>query len=320
MSSPTKPESSSQILSLVEALTSAKKEIDSQGDRVKQLEDLLRQERKARESAEERARRLETHQPNHADGDGTSDKRGMYDDSEEDQQQWKDQSATTDATKATDGSAIATTTEPGQPSQTPEDIHKETVAVDASTSRLQQRLDLMVAEMDEMKTHMERYRRRAEVAEEETTATRKTLAEMVESIRAGDHRGDIRLRNQDDLSPTSSGGADADANVDIDDIDIDTAGKDLATQVAAAIRASGFAAHSSGGGLTDADGTKLLQHAVATALLTVRREPRNGSGSGSGSGSERLAASVAPYASVLGVVLIGVGIMTWLNGWEKGGR
>ena len=87
MSSPTKNESSSQILSLVEALTSAKKEIDSQGDRVKQLEDLLRQERKARESAEERARRLENHQSIHAVGDGTSDKSSVWDDSAEEHQQ-----------------------------------------------------------------------------------------------------------------------------------------------------------------------------------------------------------------------------------------
>ena len=51
----------SQMLSLIEALSIAKKELDSQGARVKQLEDMLKQERSAREDAEERARRLEQH-------------------------------------------------------------------------------------------------------------------------------------------------------------------------------------------------------------------------------------------------------------------
>src|ERR1700761_3154636 len=58
--SPTNPQSS-QMLSLIEALSIAKKELDSQGARVKQLEDMLKLERSAREDAEERARRLEQH-------------------------------------------------------------------------------------------------------------------------------------------------------------------------------------------------------------------------------------------------------------------
>src|SRR6266536_2286859 len=45
--SPVNREPSSQVLSLVEALNSAKKELDSQGARVKHLEDMLRQERSA---------------------------------------------------------------------------------------------------------------------------------------------------------------------------------------------------------------------------------------------------------------------------------
>ena len=50
---------SSQILSLAEALSAARKDLESQGARVRELEDLLRQERTARENAEERARKLE---------------------------------------------------------------------------------------------------------------------------------------------------------------------------------------------------------------------------------------------------------------------
>ena len=57
--SPTSEESSSQILTLVEALASAKKEIDSQSARMRDLEEMLQKERQARELAEELAKQLE---------------------------------------------------------------------------------------------------------------------------------------------------------------------------------------------------------------------------------------------------------------------
>ncbi|SLM34614.1 SMAD/FHA domain [Lasallia pustulata] len=313
MSSPTKPESSSQILSLVEALTSAKKEIDSQGDRVKQLEDLLRQERKARESAEERARRLEIHQPSHVGGDGTTDKPRKWPDSDEKHpQQWKDRSAPTDVAdgEATDGSSTAAAAagpDHPPPPQSPEDLHNETVAVDASTSRLQQKLDLMLAEMDEMKAHMERYKRRAEVAEEESAVARKTLAEMVESIRAGERRrggggsgdGNVRSPIPDAASPTAPSDANADA-----------AGQSVVQEVTAVFRSSGLP---DGIKLDHAD-AELLHRAVGMALERRQSGER-------AEGRVRVAGGVgAPYASMIGVVLIGVGIMTWLNGWSKGER
>ncbi|RMZ81244.1 hypothetical protein DV737_g2543, partial [Chaetothyriales sp. CBS 132003] len=49
----------SQMLQLIDALSVAKKELDSQATRVKQLEDMLKEERSARAHAEERARCLE---------------------------------------------------------------------------------------------------------------------------------------------------------------------------------------------------------------------------------------------------------------------
>lgn len=304
LSSPDKTESSSQILSLVEALTSAKREIDSQGDRVKQLEDLLRQERKARESAEERARRLENPQPTHVDGDGTSGKRSIWDDSDEHLKQWRsDRSSNPDPVAPIDGSPTSSEAAPSQPPsqiQTPEDIHKQTAAVDASTSHLQQRLDLMLAEMDEMKAHMERYKRRAELAEVESVSARKTLAQMVESIRAADPN-----TTDKNIRPHLPDGAvvDADTNADL------TANTHLVNDLTAAIiRSSGLPNGTPGKG-TDAESQQqqLLQ-AVATALATRDQQAV--------SADERLYKG-APFASMFGVVLIGVGIMTWLNGWGK---
>jgi phosphatidylserine/phosphatidylglycerophosphate/cardiolipin synthase-like enzyme len=62
--SPTGKEASSQIGSLVEALSQAKKEIDAQSLRVRDLEEMLKKEREARETAEEHAKRLQLESAN----------------------------------------------------------------------------------------------------------------------------------------------------------------------------------------------------------------------------------------------------------------
>ena len=57
--SPVREGNSSQIMSLVEALATSKKEVDAQGARLRDLEEMLRKERQARELAEDLAKRLE---------------------------------------------------------------------------------------------------------------------------------------------------------------------------------------------------------------------------------------------------------------------
>jgi hypothetical protein len=154
--SPIGSDSNLQIASLAEALTSAKKEIETQSMRLQDLETLLHQERLARESAEERAQRLEMEQK-----EDTTDEpkvNGVVPDPEE--------------------------SEPYSEKHGQSDI--EPTPTDAATTRLQQRLEVMVAEMDDMKNKMEQYRQRAESAEAENETHRKTLAEMVEKIRQDD--------------------------------------------------------------------------------------------------------------------------------------
>jgi hypothetical protein len=148
---------------LTEALTSAKKEIESQGVRLRDLEAMLNEERRAREEAEERASRLEResqtereeHEAHQLNGDIRGD--GPVDLEVEEK-----------TTGHENGSASPENTD--------------------ATVRLQQRLELMVTEMTEMKLQMERYRERAETAE----ADRKTLAEMIESIRRDNARTSSR--------------------------------------------------------------------------------------------------------------------------------
>lgn len=147
-----------QLSSLNEALNSAKKEIESQGIRLRDLESLLNEERRAREEAEERASRLERESSKEQD----EEKQPPNNDTANSADGAKDETA--------EGSEETASLEREPPSPT---------GAENSATRLQQRLDLMLTEMNEMKQQMERYRERAEAAE----ADRTTLAEMIESIR-----------------------------------------------------------------------------------------------------------------------------------------
>lgn len=146
--------------SLAEALTSAKKEIETQSVRLRDLEAMLTEERRAREDAEERASRLERESRQEADDQDLQHANGDI------------------AANEAEQSEITTGLENGSASPDAAD----------TTSRLQQRLDLMMSEMSEMKQQMERYRERAETAE----ADRKTLAEMIENIRRDNARASSR--------------------------------------------------------------------------------------------------------------------------------
>lgn len=142
--------SDAQMSSLTEALNNAKKEIETQGHRLRDLESLLSEERRAREAAEERANRLETESI------------------KEPELEMEANEAAKEADDAASEEADNTGLESGSASPTAD-----------ATTRLQHRLEAMMLEMGEMKQQMERYRERAEAAESD----RKSLAEMIENIR-----------------------------------------------------------------------------------------------------------------------------------------
>ena len=122
--------------------------------RLRDLETLLNEERRAREDAEERAARLER-ETNKDHGDAET----VVGDDETHEPEVAD-AQREELTGSENGSASPTSAED-------------------TTTRLQQRLEVMMSEMNEMKQQMERYSERAETAE----ADRKTLAEMIENIR-----------------------------------------------------------------------------------------------------------------------------------------
>ncbi|KAL4959913.1 putative cytoplasm to vacuole targeting Vps64 [Aspergillus stella-maris] len=252
-SSPVSRESS-QILSLIEALSSAKRELDSQGARVKELENLLLQERHARESAEEKAKTLELSAKESDRSTLQSD--GVPEVSDEDTVK-EPEAVLEDA--------------PSVPAPEGEQ------AVENQTDKMQRRLDSMMEEMTEMRKQLSSYKDRAQKAETETGEARKSLAEMVETLR----KERAGARPQDDSIPQVQTGKAIESQPDDDST------------------ASKF---------------DKSQHAVSP--------PPNGTGSPGTVATQthrRLDAieQSSPLASMLGVVLLGVGLMTYLNVWQK---
>jgi predicted nucleic acid-binding Zn-ribbon protein len=305
MNLPSKAEpQSSQILSLVEALNAAKREIDSQGDKVKHLEVLLNRERKARESAEERARRLlEGHTPAKVNGHvmSTVDEDAFEPPSELSED--RDLGLTNGYHDPNDSEERLTDASSNVSSSTvksPEELHSETKQVEASTSRLQERLDLMVRELDDMKVVMENYKRRAEDAEEE----RNTLRDMIQKIRATGASSNGKLVSKAKTSPEDDPS---------DEIINESEGQAL-TSTERRISMSQPYARANGsasGSTTIVPDLKELERTVSSVLQQT--QPRGQGAMVNGN----LAMQSAPYVSMVGVVLLGVGIMTWLNGWQR---
>lgn len=295
--SPTKSEpQNGQIVSLLETLKSVKQESVLQGDRIKHLELALKRERRARESAERRARAFSDGRQSSVQNEDGVVEEGAFD-PPLDSIELLDQDFPNGHMEDEDGNdnllrssaSMETLREPNQP-------HRGTEEIDASTSQLQTRLDLMVQEMGELKKAMESYKRRAEDAEE----GRQSLAEMVENIRAGRDSQKVRELESEDTtligSNTNSGESPSSA-------------RGLSNIISGnhGLWTSSSKRQTPNGNVSPED----MQRELERTLSNVLQQQRPGE-------HGRIAQS-APYVSMVGVVLIGVGIMTWLNGWQSAG-
>ncbi|KAJ5198805.1 uncharacterized protein N7459_008636 [Penicillium hispanicum] len=274
---------SSQILSLLEALSSAKREIDVQSVRMKELEDILHQEKAARESAEEKVKKLEMRSSlEHAkqSADGSTD--SLPDNNSETQREHED----VEKAEQPNGSIP-----PSEASADPEATKPDSYP-DVNTAQLQKRLETMMEEMEEMRKQVASFKDRAEKAENENAHSRKSLAELIE-----DHR-----RERDEKATAAAA---------IRKTKLDVHGQDTAKSTSE---------HSSpaenGAAEPSKKGDASVQHsdpaslkgkemdAAATALATQWH--RRG-----------FLEEASPFASMFGVVLLGVGLMAYLNGWQK---
>lgn len=259
VSSPVSRESS-QIVSLIEALSTTKKELEAQNSRVKELEDLLRQERSARESAEEKARQS---QPGRSEDEAAPENPDV-DSAEQEVPEVEEITKPHDIHEANGLLEDAETEKSEHPP-----------VLDAQTEKLQQQLNNMVTELVEMKQQVETFKQRAEKAEDESAETRKSLAEMIESIRCE--------REAQAGKTTASPNEASSTELNFDGVDE----KKLSS-----------AYHG-----VDSRHLKEVENAV-TALTQKQRH-------------HKMMENSTPYASMLGVVLLGVGLMAYLNGWQK---
>ena len=272
--SPVRQDNLSQIIQLTEALNNAKRDMDSQSARMRELEQMLLKEREARELAEEFARRLEdSTTTSRMNGSGKPSVPEVLDEAfklEEEDKSPIASEASTETLKEPDASA-------------------ETATV------LQSRIDSMDAQMRDLRGQMEHWKQQCEVAESERDADRKTLAEMVLQLRAEEARrvaaqekGRSRSRRRRTDNQTEDGKASG-----------------------AIIGNKEMSGPSQSDGSPPADDLEedptLSRANTITPLSSQRARPLH---------DHRLQAGL-PYASMLGVVLIGMGLMTYINGWQS---
>jgi hypothetical protein len=267
---------SSQILSLIEALSSAKREIDNQGARVKELEDLLLQERAARESAEEKVKKLEMRS-------GSGEEEPKYE---------SDGHTSADEPKIKlehHDSTVSHFDDLPTPAQVPaaSEANQKEPSAEVDTTKLQRRLENMMEEMEEMRKQMSSFKERAEKAEDDSSESRKSLAEMIETLR--------KERSEKQSAFTAASKPEANGQDPMKTV----SGHKVPTE-------NGLTDSKIGGSSQTFDPvtskSKELD-AAATAFATQHR--RN------------FLEEASPYASMFGVVLLGVGLMAYLNGWQK---
>lgn len=268
--SPIRQEATSQILNLVEALEKAKKEIVTQGSRLRDLEEMLQKERQARELAEDNAKRLELQSEAKVDvGAKTSDEGSVIE----------------EAFEPPSEVPVIAENMPAEIVSTKDVI--EPVVISDSTSQLEKRLETMLHDMQELRDQMESFKNRAETAETERDNDRKTLAEMVEKIRS---EASARRSSSTERASSPSRGLATESLLN-----------GTLQNVASVSSSVEMSKASNGHAITTSSENDLSK----TAISTISRPP-----------SDPILYHASPYVSMMGVVLIGMGMMAYLNGWQ----
>ncbi|KAL2150208.1 hypothetical protein VTH82DRAFT_7884 [Thermothelomyces myriococcoides] len=275
-----------QILLLTEALNNAKKELDTHTARVRDLEEMLSKEREARLHAEDMIQKMEEAKQSKINGsvdtplvNGHSELDSAFDPHPE-------QTQAPEAEKP-----------PAGPAE--ENVPTEADKAEALAAAFQAKIDAMALEMNSLREQLEAFRLRAEKAEAERDADRKTLAEMVAQIRQRDEedrkreaerraRSASRARRRrssrgEKAAPEMNGSADVLSTAELDEP------SEKSLDAAAAHTPSETSAAKQGGG-----------------ALAVQAQPSQ----------EPALIQTLPYASMFGVVLLGMGLMAYLNGWQ----
>ena len=275
--SPIRQDNLSQIIQLTEALNSARRDIDSQTARMRELEELLQKERLAREEAEELAKRLEENASSHMNGSAVHNVRdtieGAFRSDDENEQTVEQDSV------------------PAKQEPSEADITAQETA-----TALQARIDTMESQMLGMRQQMEEWKQRCEAAESERDADRKTLAEMVIQLRAEEARREEaqRARSQSRQRHIEAAEAKAPAH--------STPAADTPKNVLDDAQTDGSVASDEQMDKPTLSRTNTITPYSSQKTAIVHDNPLHAG---------------LPYASMLGVVLVGMGLMAYLNGWQS---
>lgn len=275
--SPVRQDNLSQIIQLTEALNSAKREIDSQTAKMRDLEDMLQREREAREAAEEVAKRLE--------GDAQLRANGTTKLHPED----------TTLQEAFEPSSEH------EPSEAQPGLEEEKTPVSAEanedrTKLLQSQIDHMLSEMQELRDQVDVYKKQAEQATSERDAGLKTLAEMVRQIRQRDEEAAALKAAARARTRSRSNGRERSSTI---------TGRDPSRGRSASNRVESS--------LDSISEDLLDEKPMLSRANTITPTPRSPS---KRAVSDQAIMESLPYASMLGVVLIGMGLMAYINGWQ----
>ncbi|TQS37101.1 hypothetical protein Golomagni_02437 [Golovinomyces magnicellulatus] len=264
--SPPRSENSGQILTLTEALASARREIECQSARLRELEELLKKEKKARETAEDFAKRLESQSIPKTNGLLTC---GL------------------------EGTVIEETFEPcleisgGDCDESK--MRAQPLPEKKTNKSIEICLDTLSSEIRELKGQLQTYKSRALTAELKRDADQKNLAEIIEKIRFEEAE---RFKISLNKSRSSSAGIEVHNSIGGNYEYIDANNRASAKQD---LKSHGKSRSSLAAENDNTSGILVKNKICCDQILSYH---------------------TAPFASILGVVLIGVGIMSYLNGWK----
>jgi len=274
-----------QMASLAEALNAARREVESQSIRLKEVEDMLVQERVRREDAEERAKRLEKERKQR-----------------EGNQAWLHRPASAPKDDET---------------CTPidDEVAEETIVgaslEDAAPSELRREFEKLKLEFSEVKAAADRWKHEKEQAEKERDAERaqrQSLAEMIERIRAEEEERLAKEKRKEERRKARRSSSTSAVDPTVENVETkvvetveDCSGNDEEEEISK--DESKKVAMQNG----HVDGERVKDSPQVHDLGTL--VSRN---------AQILHA--APYLSAVSVVLIGVAVMALVNRMQKGER
>lgn len=305
--SPIRDNVSSQIMQLQEDLKNTKRELEGRDSRLRELEESLQKERSARETAEELARRLEDAATTPAT---TLDEQTTVE---------PEPLAPIKVNGTAKGGVdlddildeafappreLAGSEEAGKSSPAVQQaLAEQAESIQTAASEYQSRVDSMASEIKGLKDQLDLWRQRCESAEAERDADRQTLAEKVAQIR--------REEEEREAAATAA-----------------TAAKRSKSRGRSKSRRSASRKARKGGTVytesdepmppkpsSEPDGTSPDEGSDKPTLSRASTITPQAPFAASLPQDQRLAASL-PYASMLGVVLLGVGLMAYINGWQ----